>query len=394
VKTARLLTGAALALAIWGGPALSEDAEAAVGPGMGLDEAKEKKLAAAMKEILGEVDAAKPDYASVAGKCAEARKLANELLALAEKTEPAAVDKPKVPAEVTVPVPEGSTLEEARGKWREQLRFRVRAVYEMLTGEILKPLPKWGEVVGVGWRNRKNRAKRAAPTAPALREAQVFALLLAGGSRGVKIRAGEVLFADDFSKGTGNWHLYGPGDFTADEKGMRQKNRRPRNADTHTWTKKEFEGNFLFEFDFTPNNGGRGPGVLFSICGRPVKEGTDLSVSCGEEMGVYNFGVHAYHFSMHRGQTGICNGRKVGTGLHLIGSCTPDPAKETGKTYRVAIGKWGNSVFCVVDGKLQHSYYDAGTFSPPLPGGSCGFRHWGGADSTYGNVKISKLTEK
>jgi hypothetical protein len=393
VNTARILSGAGLALALWGGLMVSAEAEAAVGPGMGLDEAKEHKLAAATREILGVLDAGKPDYSSVAAKCAEARKLAGELLALAEKTEPVAPDRPAIPEEVPVPVPEGSSLAEARAAWREQLRFRVRAVYEMLTGEILKPLPKWDEVIGVGWRHRKNRAKRAAPTAPALREAQVFALLLAGRSREVRIRAGETLFAEDFSKGTGAWHLYGPGDFTTDENGMRQRNRRPKNADTHTWTRKEFEGNFLFEFDFTPNNGGKGPGTLFSICGRPVKEGTDLSVSCGEEMTVYNFGVHAYHFSMHRGETGICNGRKVGTGLHLIGSRTPDPARETGKTYRVAVGKWGNSVFCVVDGKLQHSYYDAGTFGPPLSGGSCGFRHWGGADATYANVKVSRLVE-
>jgi hypothetical protein len=108
-------------------------------------------------------------------------------------------------------------------------------------------------------------------------------------------------------------------------------------------------------------------------------------------MTAYNFGVHAYHFSMHRGETGICNGRKVGTGLHLIGSRTPDPARETGRTYRVAVGKWGNSVFFLVDGKLMHSYYDAGTFGPPLAGGSCGFRHWGGADASYANVRVSRL---
>jgi hypothetical protein len=85
--------------------------------------------------------------------------------------------------------------------------------------------------------------------------------------------------------------------------------------------------------------------------------------------------------------------RKVGTGLHLIGSRTPDPARETGRTYRVALGKWGNTVFCLVDGGLQHSYYDAGTFGPPLAGGSVGFRHWGGADATYTNVKAYRLKE-
>jgi len=101
--------------------------------------------------------------------------------------------------------------------------------------------------------------------------------------------------------------------------------------------------------------------------------------------------VHAYHYSMHRGHTGICNGRKVGTGLHLIGSRTPDPARKTGRACRVAIGKWGRSVFLLVNGKLLHSYYDAGTFGPPLEGGSAGMRHWGGLDATYGDVKVYRL---
>jgi hypothetical protein len=28
-----------------------------------------------------------------------------------------------------------------------------------------------------------------------------------------------------------------------------------------------------------------------------------------------------------------------------------------------------------------------------LSGGSAGFRHWGGADATYTNVKVSRLVE-
>ena len=185
----------------------------------------------------------------------------------------------------------------------------------------------------------------------------------------------------------------GQRDMKARGGGLRRQNTRVRNADTMMWTKQEFDGNFVFEFTFVPNNGGRGPGCLFAICGRPVKRGGDLSVSCGETMDAYNYGVPAYHFSMHRGLTGICNGRKVGTGLHLIGSRTPDPCPEVSKPYTVAVGKWGDLIYCVADGVLQHVYYDAGTFGPALAKGSCGMRHWGGTDATYKNVKVYRLME-
>ncbi len=81
-------------------------------------------------------------------------------------------------------------------------------------------------------------------------------------------------------------------------------------------------------------------------------------------------------------------------GLHLIGSRMPDPCEETGRPYRIAVGKWENVIFFLVDGKLQHSYYDAGTFGPPLDGGHVGTRHWDGADCSYADVSVRRLVRK
>ncbi|MFW6157762.1 MAG: hypothetical protein ACOC8E_00220 [Planctomycetota bacterium] len=370
--------------------------EAAPGPGMGLDKEKEQTLAEKTKSILDELKAETPDYGQIAADVVEARKTANALLAIKqEKDEPAEVDTPDVPDQAPVVVPPGCEAATVRDRWQEQLWLRVKSVYEMLTGETVSKLPKWGEAISLNWREKRDKTNRAKPTMTALREAHVFALLLAREPNVIRVRRGDVLFEDDFSEGTEKWLLYGPC-ITSRPKGggLRRKNKRVRHADTMMWTKEEFEGNFLFEFTYIANKGGPKPGNLFAICGRPVKEEDDLSVSVGQTMATYNNGVHAYHFSMHRGNTNICNGRKVGNGLRLIGSRTPDPCPDEHAPYRIQIGKWDDLVFCIADGKLQHVYYDAGTFGPPLKGGSCGMRNWGGADATLQDVKVYRLVEK
>ncbi|MCG3181317.1 MAG: hypothetical protein BIFFINMI_03697 [Phycisphaerae bacterium] len=363
--------------------------------GLGLDPAKEKQLADSAQAALKSLDADGPkcDYAALAESIAAARKTANELVGQADKKDPAPVDTPDLPAKSPVVVPESATEAKVLAAWKEQLVLRVRSVYEVLADPGSDKTPLWSEAVGVPWYQQKDLTRRAAPVADALREAQVFATLLARPADVVRVEPGKVLFSDDLKHGTDRWLLYGPADTTATDQGLRRKNRRVRAGDSVMWTKETFGGNFVYELTFIPNNGGKTPGVLFPICGRPVKPDTDLSISVGETMDTYNLGVYAYHFSIHRGDTNICNGRKVGTGLHLIGSRTPDPAAEAGKPYRVTIGKWGNVVYCLVDGKLQHSYYDAGTFGPPLESGAVGVRHWGGADGTYRDVTVRRLEQ-
>ena len=67
----------------------------------------------------------------------------------------------------------------------------------------------------------------------------------------------EQLFADDFQGGTDHWRLYGPAETTITKDGLRRRNRRVRHADTMIWTKREFEGNFLVVFAFTPTTAAR-----------------------------------------------------------------------------------------------------------------------------------------
>jgi hypothetical protein len=227
----------------------------------------------------------------------------------------------------------------------------------------------------------------------ALREAHKDALLLTLPARLIRIREGELLFEDSLLQASDRWNFYGPAETSYSAQGMRRRNQAVRHADTMIWTRSEFDDNFLVSFTFVPHNEGTA-GALFAICGRPVAEGTDLSVSCGETMDDYNYGVHAYHFSVHRSQTGLTNGRRVGNGLKLICSRSPDPAAETGRSYRIAIGKWDRTIFFLVDGELIHYYYDAATFGPPLTAGSLGMRHWGGLDATYSDVTVHRLIEE
>ena len=93
--------------------------------------------------------------------------------------------------------------------------------------------------------------------------------------------------------------------------------------------------------------------------------GKTLAVCVGSSMNTYNYGINGYHFSMHRGTTGLGNVRRVGPGLKLLMSGA-DPCPTPGKAYRVAIGKVGPTIFLVVDGKLIHSYTDAATHGPIL----------------------------
>ncbi|MGQ9662092.1 MAG: hypothetical protein ACUVWX_07120 [Kiritimatiellia bacterium] len=140
-------------------------------PGLGLDETLEKRLQATCRGIYDELSGAKADYSAIAEKLTLARRDANVLLGLAEGREPIPVDEPQVPARAPLVIPEGASAQLVRQLWKEQLFLRVRAVYEMLSGEMLVPLPHWSEVITVGWQDQKNRAKCAAPTASALREA-------------------------------------------------------------------------------------------------------------------------------------------------------------------------------------------------------------------------------
>lgn len=354
-------------------------------PGLGVDQAAEKQLEDALEKVIRlSSGTPKASYKELAQAVFEARKYAAILVATIDKGEQAVPDKIELPERPPVVLVGKASVEDIGRLWWQQFRMNVRAAKRLLEGNE-KTVREW-----VGWPEWKERHSRIRPLADALREAHKLTLLLDSSPAPLKVARGKLLFSDDFGKGTDNWLLYGPCETTMTEKGLRRRNLKPRHADTATWTRREFEGNFLFEFTFIPNVGGKGPGVLFAICARPVKEGTDLSVSVGETMAVYNFGIHAYHFSIHRSGTGLSNGRKVGRGLRMLCSGA-DPAEETGKAYRVGIGKWGATIFLLVNDTLIHQYFDARTYGPVLTAGSVGMRHWGGLDATYADVKVYRL---
>jgi len=356
-------------------------------PGLGIDEAVEKELEAALADLGRLAMVHQPDFGAAERRVAPLRKLAAALVAKAENRPAEEPAEPSLPDTAPVVLLGGTRAESVLRLWRDQFHVSITLARGLFTGET-DARPNW--TCTLSPRDLEVRHKRARPLAECLAEARRAALLLARKPEPVKVRKGERLFADDFAKGTGNWLLYGPAETTLTADGLRRRNQRVRNADTMMWTKKEFEGRFLVEFSFTPHKGGPEPGALFAVCGRPAKEGTDLFVSCGETTDAYHLGVRAYHFAMHDGDTGLCYGCRVGDGLKML-CATYDPASETGKRHRVAIGKWDNTLFLLVDGRLMHHYVDVGTFGPPLRGGSLGLRQWGGLDATYADVKIHRL---
>ncbi len=136
-------------------------------------------------------------------------------------------------------------------------------------------------------------------------------------------------------------------------------------------------GDALVSFDFRPVSlQGKAAGSLFAFPASPLP-GKDFSVSAGP-MPDYNYGVATYHCSLCRGDTGMTNLRRTGRGLRMLSSVRPDPCRELGRTYRVEILKYGPTIQVFVDGRLFHSYYDAGAYGPPLSRGRFGIRHFAG----------------
>jgi len=354
-------------------------------PGMGLDEAAEKRLEASLSKLVTFVGAETLDHKAMAAELAAARKDAAALVALAEKTKGAAPDEPTLPARVPVALLGGAAAERVRALWTDQLKMNVLAAHGMLTGER-QAVREW-----IGWSSSRDRANRARPVADALREAHKSARLLAAPTEVVRVKKGPLLFSDDFSKGADNWLQFGQCVARHEGDAFRLKDRLARHPDAMMWTKREFDGNLVAEFTFIPHSKGGRAGALFTICGRP-RPGKDLSVCVGSSMNTYNYGIDGYHFSMHRGTTGLGNVRRVGPGLKMLAS-GPDPCPRPGRAYRVAVAKWGSTIFLHVDGKLINTYYDAATYGPVLTAGRIGIRHWAGMDASYRDFRVYRLID-
>jgi len=352
--------------------------------GLGTDEAKEKELAASLDKLLGILQGDKPDYKAIGAEIAAARTATLRVYAQARGLRyPALPDVPKVADPSEVVVYAGTRADDVLAIWRSQLDFYVRSAHGLFNGEA-KYLREW-----TGRSGFRKPERRIGSMLETLREAAKMALLLSHEKKQAPVKKGGPLFADDFSKGADQWLPYGQCVTKNEGDAFRMKDERRPHPDAMMWTKKQFDGDLLAEFTFIPHTEGTSAGALFTICGLP-KKGKTLAVCVGGSMNTYNYGINGYHFSMHRGTTGLGNVRRVGPGLKLLIS-GKDPCPTPGKAYRVAIGKVGPTLFLIVDGTLIHSYTDAATHGPILTKGHIGIRHWAGLDASYKDFRVYRL---
>jgi Domain of unknown function (DUF1961) len=364
-------------------PLLVDQARAAGLPtGLGTDEAREKKLGASVESLLKQLLSAEIDYPKMLAEIAEIRKETQELLA--DKKPLSALE---LPAKAPLIVYGKDGAARARLLLKEQFDYYLHSAHGLLAGDK-KYLREW-----TGRSGFRKPQRRIGAMITILREAARTGQLLSRPTKEVKVQKGKQLFADDFSKGDGNWLAYGQCVTSNEGDAFRLKDEKVAHPDAMIWTKQQFEGNFLAEFTFIPHTEGTRAGALFTICGLPRHKNKGLEVCVGRTMDTYNYGINGYHFSMHRGNTGLGNVRRVGPGLKLLVS-GKDPCPTPGKAYQLAIGKVGPTIFLVVDGKMIHQYFDAATHGPVLSKGHIGLRHWAGLDASYKNFRVYRLVKK
>ncbi len=297
------------------------------------DSAAEKALAAQCAEIVKLVAAEKPDYNAIFEKTQAARKAQRGLLPEMDKA--GELDALNVPEKTPLVCYGKTSREDALQLLREQLNYHARSTVGIVGGDK-KFLLEW-----TGRPGYRKPDRRQAPMVAALRETARAALMLSRPIVEVRVQKGDELFADDFSKGAGEWQPFGQCKTENEGDAFRLKDEKVAHPDAMMWTKKKFGGDFLAEFTFIPHTEGTSAGALFTICGT-AKPGKTLAVCVGRTMQSYNNGINGYHFSMHRGATGLGNMRRVGPGLKLLMS-GKDPCPKPGQAYQVAIGKVGST---------------------------------------------------
>lgn len=153
------------------------------------------------------------------------------------------------------------------------------------------------------------------------------------------------------------------------------------------WKTEVLDGGFArFRFLPRPTPGNHG-GALFAFPAAPLTaEGYEAS--CGP-MERYNYGLETYHVSLSRGKSGVTNLRRTGRGLRMLSTVAPDPCAERGRAYRVEVAVKDSAVIILVDGLLQHHYFDAGAHGPPLRRGRLGVRLFSGAPM---NLELAEVT--
>ena len=278
-------------------------------------------------------------------------------------------------------------VDAVKNSWAEQMQVNFAAMLKILRGDPEKvQRHKW-----MWWEDRKKPSFRlicAVQTRNSWTEACKLARMLSGDLIKIRIVPGETLFSDDFSKGLSQWKCYGNGKMTHSNGEMKLEGR-----ELMAWTSgKPFPENTMIELTFRPHTGPGG--VLFSFPGTP-RVGLDYSHSATKKrhqhvpfdnngiMERLNWGIWSYHTSVHRAGTGRTNLRRTGHGLKMLSCLHDDPCEESGKKYRLRILTYEGHYQFFVNGRLIHSYLDAGVYGPPPTSGQLGIRIFpGGRDDT------------
>ncbi|MCX7804452.1 MAG: DUF1961 family protein [Planctomycetota bacterium] len=273
-------------------------------------------------------------------------------------------------------------------RWRGQLRESLLAVHGLIE-EDKSVVAEWMYASDMKKVRGGDRYFRAEQIRNTLREVSKLLTLLALPRETVRVGKGGTILGDDFAGGMANWKAYGGGKVAVEEGKMKMTGQ-----GCTVWCEKE-TGDAIISFDFTPlaQHGGAA-GALFAFPASPLP-GKDFSASAGP-MPNYNYGISTYHVSLCRGASGRTNLRRTGCGLKMLSTVRPDPCRETGRTYRVELLKYGPTFQVFVDGALIHSYVDAGVYGDPPAKGCFGIRHFAGADldACYDNFEIAAIVPR
>ena len=204
---------------------------------------------------------------------------------------------------------------------------------------------------------------------------------------------GKLIYANDMSRDTGDFMIYGNGKATfSRDKGMYLEPVGTMNL----WSKFKLNGSYVINFDFFPCKAFKG-GTMLQMCGESVNPVSQYSLMCSASWGsmaYYMFGTKCYHFSFVRfaGRSKaprICNLRKTGKGFYLLSEIA-DPITDTEKWYHLTFVKNGTRFLFFVDGKLVQEYIDIGAQGPILESGRLGIRNWSTFRSHMKNLRVHR----
>lgn len=279
-----------------------------------------------------------------------------------------------------------ATEEQVIALWKGQLGASIAAASGLMHYD--QAIVKEWMMAWVEGKSDRRAFFRAEQVRDCLMETRKLCALLSTPREIVRVDKGKALFEDAFSGDLSNWHTFGEGTIEVGDGQLHAKG-----AGITIWCRHEFP-NALVSLDYKPAaSAGAGAGALFAFPGTPVK-GKDYSASSGPMVN-YNYGIVTYHCSLYRGQTGRTNLRRTGSGLRMLSTVMPDPCAQLGRTYRLEFLKRDATMQVYVDGKLVHSYVDAGVYGSPPAKGRFGVRHFSAQEleSFYDNFSACSLRD-